>query len=140
MKKYVLAMVLLITLATGCQSPFAETMVLLDEPIAEVHISKSMGFGEMNEDLLFNFNDDKTIEVFEKAIMGAERIADKVDLSEPEYNLAIVYEGGLPSHAIYLWLGDENEESMMMYLTNEETAYATSARATNHLRELLLSE
>ncbi len=140
MKKYVLVMVLLLTLAAGCQSLSQETMVLLDEPIAEVNVSKSMGFGEINEDFLFNFNDDETIKIFEKAILGAKSINSKADLTEPEYDLVVVYEGELPSHAIYLWLGDENEESIMMYLTDEETAYMTSVKATNQLRELLLSE
>jgi len=140
LKKYVLVMVLLLTLAAGCQSPFAETMVLLDEPIAEVNVSKSMGFGEINENLLFNFNDDETIKIFEKAILGAKSIDSKAGLTEPEYDIVVAYEGELPSHAIYLWLGDENEESMMMYLTDEETAYVTSTKATNQLRALLLSE
>ena len=140
MKKYVLVMVLLLTLAAGCQSLSQETMVLLDEPIAEVNVSKSMGFGEINEDLLFNFNDDETIKIFEKAILGAKSIDSKAGLTEPEYDIVVAYEGELPSHAIYLWLGDENEESIMMYLTDEETAYMTSVKATNQLRELLLSE
>lgn len=140
MKKYVLVMLFLLTLTTGCQSLSQETMVLLDEPIAEVNVSKSMGFGEINENLLFSFNDDETIKIFEKAILGAKSINSKADLTEPEYDLVVVYEGELPSHAIYLWLGDENEESIMMYLTDEKTAYVTSTKATNQLRALLILE
>ena len=69
-----------------------------------------------------------------------ESINSKADLTEPEYDLVVVYEGELPSHAIYLWLGDENEESIMMYLTDEKTAYVTSTKATNQLRALLILE
>lgn len=135
-----MAMVLLLVLASGCQSPFAETMVLLEEPIAEVNVSKSKGFGEINDDFLFSFNDDETIKIFEKAILSAERIDGKSNPSVPEYDLVVVYEDELPSHAIYLWLGDEDEASTMKYLTDEEVAYVTSAKTTNQLRELLISK
>lgn len=140
MKKQWVLFILLLALAAGCQSPFAETMVLLDEPVVEVNISESAGFGEINDDFLFSFNDKDTVEFFEKAITSAERKAGKADMSAPEYDLVVAYEGGLPSHAIYLWLGNENEASSMMYITDEETVYLTSPKTTKQLRELLLSE
>lgn len=140
LKKYMLAIMLLLILASGCQSPFAETMVLLEKPIAEVNLSKSNGFGEINDDFIFKFNDDETIKVFEKAILSAEKIGGKSNRTVPDYDLVVVYEGGLPSHAIYLWLGNEDETSTMKYLTDEEVAYVTSAKTTNQLRELLISK
>ena len=37
----------------GCQNNQENTMVLLDEKIKEINISKSGGIGDMNQDILF---------------------------------------------------------------------------------------
>jgi len=52
----------------------------------------------------------------------------------------VAYDGGLPTHAIHLWLGEENEKSILMYMVGAEETYLTSSKTTNQLRELLLSE
>jgi hypothetical protein len=132
----ILGMVFLV----GCQSQQAKTMVLLDEKISKIKISKSNGFGEMNEDILQSFTDAKSIKTFENAITTARKQPGKVDVSEPEYDVMVEYtsaEGKLPTHAIHLWLGKENEKSMFMYLMADEV-YLTSPQMTKKLRALIL--
>ncbi|USK86198.1 hypothetical protein [Peribacillus asahii] len=127
---------------TGCQSQQAETMVLLDEKISEVKISKSKGFGGMNEDFVLSFKDKKSIDIFKKAITTAVKQPGKVDITEPNYDVMVEYKSdgeGLPTHGIHLWLGKENEKSTFMYITND-TIYLTSPQMTKELRELILSE
>ncbi|MBW8351065.1 hypothetical protein K0H71_16690 [Bacillus sp. IITD106] len=123
----------------GCST---ETMVLLDEEISEVNISKSKGFGEMNEEIILTFNDKKSLETFEKAITTAVKQSGKVDVSDPEYDIMVEYtpeKGALPTHALHLSLGKVNEKSIFMYMM-DEAAYYTSPEMTNKLRKLILSD
>ncbi|MCR2822255.1 hypothetical protein [Lederbergia panacisoli] len=134
--------ILCLLLLMGCQLRPAETMVLLDEKIAKVNISKSKGFGEMNEDIILSFNDEQSLNIFEKAITTAVKQSGKVDILKPEFDVMVEYkseEGGLPVHALHLWLGQENEKSTFMYITDDST-YLTSAEMTNKLRKLILSK
>ncbi|KML40298.1 hypothetical protein ACXEO8_05395 [Cytobacillus firmus] len=139
MKAFLLCkfMVLSFAIITGCQS--AETMVLLDEEIREIKVSKSEGLGGINEEIFISFKDRKSIAVFEKAITTAVKQSGKTDIRKPEYDIAVEYKADLPSHGIHLWLGEDNEKSTFMYITNEDI-YQTSPEMTKKLRSLILSD
>lgn len=135
----ILSIILAVITMTACQTEQAETMVLLDEKVSEVKISKSNGFGEMNEDIILSFKDKKSLDIFEKAITTAIKQPGKADISEPEYDVMVEYEGELPTHGIHLWLGKKDEKSTFMYIT-DDSVYLTSPQMTNKLRKLILSE
>ena len=61
MRTFFLLSILGMTILVGCQTQTAETMVLLDEKISAVKISKSNGFGEMNEDIMQYYTDAESI-------------------------------------------------------------------------------
>ncbi|PAE24676.1 hypothetical protein [Bacillus sp. 7894-2] len=130
-------MVFSFAIITGCQS--AETMVLLDEEIREIKVSKSEGLGGINEESFISFKDRKSIAVFEKAIKTAVKQSGNADISKPQYDIAVEYKGALPSHGIHIWLGEDNEKSAFMYITNEDI-YQTSPQMTKKLRSLILSD
>ncbi|RBP93190.1 hypothetical protein DFO70_106325 [Cytobacillus firmus] len=132
-------MVFSFAMIAGCQSAPAEKMVLLDEKINEIKVSKSEGFGEINEDKFLSFNDRKSIAAFEEAITTAVKQPGNADISKPEYDIAVEYKGDLPSHGIHLWLGEENKKSAFMYIT-DESVYLTSPEVTIKLRSLILSQ
>ncbi|WP_019155164.1 hypothetical protein [Robertmurraya massiliosenegalensis] len=123
----------------ACQPNSGETMVLLDENVSGVVISESEGFGDMNLDIKLSFQDKESIRIFEKAITTAVEKSKSVE-SPPDYDVMVEYEEGYPTHAIHLWLGGEDEPSIMKYITDETVAYETSPQMTNKLRELILSE
>ena len=126
-------------LLVACVPEPTETMVLLDEKIAKVSISKSNGFGGMNEDILLTFKDEQSLNIFEKAITTAIKQPGLVDTSEPEYDVMVEYdstEGELPTHAIHLWIGKENEKSTFMYIA-DDSIYLTSAKMTGEIRKLI---
>ncbi|MBS4179424.1 hypothetical protein [Lederbergia citrea] len=127
-----------IAFLAGCQSLHGETMVLLEEKIAAVNISKSNGFDDMNVDILQSFTDDESIRTFKNAITTAQKQMGKVDVSEPEYDVMVEYENELPTHGIHLWLGKESEKSMFMYIGDDEV-YLTSPKTTGKLRALIIS-
>ncbi|MDZ5472822.1 hypothetical protein SM124_13905 [Bacillus sp. 31A1R] len=129
---------LISTILSGCLNQ-KETMVLLDEKIQGIEVSKSMGVGNVNEDIHVSFNHKNSIKVFEKAIKSA--IKDKVELkAEPDYDIVVSYGDEFPKHAVHLWLGKENEESILTYMVGEGETYRTSAKITNQLRELILTK
>ncbi|MFD5850802.1 MULTISPECIES: hypothetical protein [Cytobacillus] len=140
MKAFLLCtfMVFSFAMITGCQS--AETMVLLDEEVREIKVSKSEGLGGINDEESFiSFKDRKSIAVFEKAITSAVKQSGNADISKPKYDIAVEYKGELPSHGIHLWLGEDNEKSVFMYIT-DESVYLTSPEMTIKLRSLILSK
>ena len=124
----------------GCQNNQENTMVLLDEIIKEINVSKSSGIGNMNQDIIFSFNDDQSIKVFEKAIKTAVKQRSDINETKPDFDVMVEYDEGFPTHAIHLWLGEENEKSTLMYMVGEGETYLTSSKTTNHLRELILSK
>ena len=121
----------------GCQNSDGTTMVLLDEKVKEINVSKSNGVGDMNQNIILSFDDKESIKVFEKAIRTAVKQQSNINESKPDYDVMVEYVGGFPTHAIHLWLGDEGEKSILMYMVGGET-YLTSSKATDQMRELIL--
>ena len=126
-----------LSLIVGCQNSDGNTMVLLDERVKEINVSKSNGVGDMNQDIILSFDDKESIKVFEKAIRTAVKQKSNINESKPDYDVMVEYVGGFPTHAIHLWLGDEGEKSILMYMVGGET-YLTSSKATDQMRELIL--
>ncbi|TSI02553.1 hypothetical protein [Lysinibacillus sp. BW-2-10] len=135
---YALLLLAGVSLIVGCQNSEDNTMVLLDEKVKEINVSKSGGIGDMNQDIIFSFNDEQAIEVFEKAIQTAVKQQSDSTETTPDYDVMVEYEEGLPTHAIHLWLGEEGEKSTLMYMVGEGETYLTSSKVTNQLRELML--
>ncbi len=136
---YSLLMVACFTLLVGCQSKQENTMVLLDEKVKEINVSSSNGVGDMNQNIILSFDDKESIKVFKKAIRTAVKqpMNTFVNETKPDYDVMVEYDGGLPTHAIHVWLGEEGEKSTLMYMVGEET-YLTSSKSTDQLRELML--
>jgi hypothetical protein len=123
----------------GCQNSDGTTMVLLDERVKEINVSKSNGVGDMNQDIILSFDDKESIKVFERVIRTAVKDQSNINELKPDYDVMVEYVGGFPTHAIHLWLGDEGEKSILMYMVGGET-YLTSSKDTDQLRGLILSE
>jgi len=136
---YSLLLLASLSLIVGCQNSQGNTMVLLEEKVKEINVSKSGGIGDMNQDIIFSFNDDQSIKVFEKVIKTAVEQQPDINATKPDFDVMVEYDEGYPTHAIHLWLGEKNEKSILMYMVGEET-YVTSSKTTNQLRELLVSE
>lgn len=128
-----------LSILSACQSMGVDTMVLLDEKIVEVEVAESHGLGDLNDDSFLTFKDQSSIKSFQYAITTA--VKSKVELKErePDYDIIVSYGDRFPKHAIHLFLGEEGEESILMYFVDGVDTYKTSAKATNELRALILS-
>jgi hypothetical protein len=136
---YSLLLLLGLSSIVVCQTN-QENMVLLDEKVKEINIAKSNGDGDMNQEIFLSIDNRQSINMFEKAIKTAMKQKSDVNKAKPDYDVMVEYEEGFPTHAIHLWLGEENEESILMYMVGEGETYLTSSKTTNDLRELILSE
>ena len=137
---YSLLLLVGLSFIVGCQNSQENTMVLLDEKVKEIKVSKSSGVGDMNQDIILSFDDKRSIKVFEKAIRTAVKQESNINATKPDYDVMVEYDGGFPTHAIHLWLGEEDEKSTLMYMVGEGETYRTSSKTTAQLRELILSE
>ncbi|WP_141433937.1 hypothetical protein [Bacillus sp. 03113] len=137
---YLLLILLGIVVISGCQLNQGETMVLLDEKVKKVEVSKSNGVGDINQDIMLSFDDKQSIKIFEGAIRTATKQESAMNVVDPDFDLIVGYGDKFPKHAIHLWLGNENESSILMYMVGEGETYLTSSKFTNQLRELILSE
>ncbi|CAG9623093.1 hypothetical protein [Sutcliffiella rhizosphaerae] len=134
---YFLLSIIGIFILVGCQDMQDNRMVLLDEKIREINVSSSIGIGDMNEEILFSFKDEPSIKILENAIKTAVILPSSIQGTTPDYDLMVIYDEDLPKHPIHLWLGEENEESILIYMVGESETYFTSAKTTNQLYQLI---
>ena len=139
---YSLLLLASLCLIGGCQNSGDNTMVLLDEKVREINVSKSGGMGDMNQDIMLSFNDQESIKVFEKAIRTAVKQPPTTFIHEvkPDYDVMVEYDVGFPTHAIHLWLGEKDEQITLIYMVGDGETYLTTKKTTNQLRELILSD
>lgn len=135
MKSIYLAIVLSVFVLIGCEK--GEPMVLLDEPIKAIHFSPSKGVGEINETILFSIKEDADIKTVEKVILTAVKEPTVINERLPDYDVMVEYKKGLPTHAIHLWVGEQDDPSILMYMVNDGETYLTTGDMTNVLREMV---
>lgn len=57
----------------------------------------------------------------------------------PQYDILITYENS-DTKGIHLYLGDEEERSVIMYIGHEDTVYYTSEEMTKQLRKIIVEK
>ncbi|MGG4107681.1 hypothetical protein AAXB25_27710 [Paenibacillus lautus] len=89
-----------------------------------------------------SFKDAKAVSVFEEAIRTARKQPDDAKPTAPDYDVMVIYAQQSPIHAIKLWLGEEDQESVFSYGFKDwgEDVYVVSAKHTDRMRELILPE
>ena len=138
MKKLLLSLLLTFCGVTliACQSQ-NEEMILLDS-VSDISISKSNGYGGLNDSYILTINQKETISGFEKVLKNAKQKKQKVDTikGKPDYDILVRYENG-ETHGLHLLLGNIEEESIIIYIGHEENGYIVSPKDTNELRKFL---
>ena len=78
----------------ACQSQ-NEEMTLL-ESVSDISISKSNGYGGLNESFFLTINQEETISGFEEVLINAKGKKQKVDTvkDNPDYDILVLYENG----------------------------------------------
>jgi hypothetical protein len=120
----------------ACQTQ-VEEMKLADN-VTDISISKSNGYGGLNENYILSINQVESISGFENVLQNAKKISQDVDVTNetPDYDLLISYENG-ETRGLHLLLGNPGEESVIMYIGHEKKSYMVSPKETKKLRTLL---
>lgn len=138
MKKILLSLTLSFCalLLFACQSQ-AEEMTMLDD-ISSISISKSDGYGGINENYFATIDKDTLISRFEEVFKNAEGKKQKVDIDneKPDYDILIRYKNG-ETHILHLVLGNTREKSRVMYVSHEDKGFDISPEDTKVLRGVL---
>ncbi|PFA68753.1 hypothetical protein CN378_05975 [Bacillus sp. AFS015802] len=139
MKKIVLSFLFIVCsfALIACQNRVDE-MKLADN-VTDISISKSNGYGSLNENYILSINQEESITVFESVLQKAKKISQDMDLTNeaPDYDLLISYENG-GTRGLHLLLGNPGKESLIMYIGHEKKGYIVSPDETKKLRTLLL--
>ncbi|MCG1029396.1 hypothetical protein J5S49_13950 [Virgibacillus halodenitrificans] len=138
MKKITLSLTLFFCalLLFACQSQEKE-MAMLDD-ISSISISKSSGYGGINENYITTIDKDSTISRFEEVLENAEGREQKVnvDTEKLDYDILIRYENG-ETHGLHLVLGYAGEKSRVMYVGHENNGFDISPEGTEVLKDVL---
>lgn len=138
MKKITLSLTLFFCalLLFACQSQEKE-MTILDD-ISSISISKSSGYGGINENYIATIDKETTISRFEEVLKNAVGREQKinVDTEKPDYDILIRYDNG-ETHLLHLVLGNTGEESRVMYVGHENNGFDISPEGTDILKGVL---
>lgn len=138
MKKRLLSVLLAFCSITliACQSQ-NEEITLLDN-VSDISISKSNGYGGLNENYILSINREEAISGFKEVLKNAKGKNQDVDVfnEKPDYDILIRYENG-DTQGLHLLLGYAGDESVITYIGHEKNGYIVSPEDTNELRKLL---
>ncbi|MEY8347263.1 hypothetical protein AALF16_02935 [Bacillus cereus] len=126
-------LVMLILISAGC-GVFNEDNVK-KEDISKLSISTSKEFGGLNEEYFINIEDEEKLKGIHNLLNDVKK--QKRSDKKPQYDLLNTYKNGA-THGIHLYLGDAGEQSVIMYIGHEETAYYISAEMTKQLRKIII--
>ena len=138
MKKRLLSVLLAFCSVTliACQSQNEEITSL--DNVSDISISKSNGYGGLNENYILSINREEAISGFKEILKKAKGKNQDVDVinEKPDYDILIRYENG-DTQGLHLLLGNAGDESVITYIGHENYGYIVSLEDTNELRKLL---
>lgn len=126
----IVSIILIPVILMGCQSNIDDE-TSTDE-ISKVSISNSNEIGNINTDFFAIYEGEEVLEAFQNIFTSAVKQEGIVDISEPEFDLEVVYNEG-SKQEYHLWLGEKDEESTLMNVGDTHTIYSISEEATNQL-------
>lgn len=106
--------------------------------VQEVKLSRSLGFGVVNEAELAVFSEQADIKIFMDAINTAEKIEGKLDIRRPDYDATFITNGNTVN-SIHLWLNTESESGMYTYVSDTGTGYTLTTEAASSLKQLIMN-
>lgn len=112
------------------QQPEDNEILLLDEEIKKVSISKSKGSSATV------FDNDFSIGVLRSVFSSAVKENGIVNMANPEFYVDIVYENE-DKQSFHLWLGGKFEESTLMKTDDTHTIYILPEESTNKIIDLM---
>ncbi|HDR6311726.1 TPA: membrane lipoprotein lipid attachment site-containing protein [Bacillus cereus] len=136
MKKLIFFLLCIVFILTGCNSSNVENEK--EHNISKVSISTFIGYGGLNENYFLNIEDKQIIDGINNMFNDMKKQKRRGEI--PQYDILITYENSSDTKGIHLYLGDEGERSVIMYIGHENTAYYTSKETTKQLRKIIVKK
>ncbi len=156
MHKYgVIVIVVLMLVVVGCASNVEKPVVsgdnesgklVVESPnlnslqtsdVKEVKLSRSIGFGDVNDAVLGMFKEQANIDIFLDAIHRAERIEGKLDIRRPDYDVILYAKDEV--YSIHLWLDTSIDGGMYTYVSDTGTGYTLTEQDASVLKKLIMN-
>ncbi|WP_079529525.1 hypothetical protein [Halobacillus hunanensis] len=115
-----------------------EEMTLLDN-VSKISISKSEGYGGLNEKFFTSYDKKEISSRFEEILKVAKGKSSGMNNNKPDYDILVEYDNG-ETNGLHLILGNEGEESLFMYVGHEEDIFKVGPEATRELRLIIKTE
>ncbi|MFP3378553.1 hypothetical protein SB767_19360 [Bacillus sp. SIMBA_069] len=135
MKKLIFFLLCIVLIMIGCNSSNNENVK--EHNISKVSISTFNVYGGLNENYFLNMEDKQIINGINNMFNGMKK--QKKRGETPQYDILITYENS-DTKGIHLYLGNEGERSVIMYIGHEETVYYTSEEMTKQLRKIIVKK
>ncbi|MEN1970649.1 hypothetical protein WMZ97_21725 [Lentibacillus sp. N15] len=118
----------------ACQE---KEMTLLDD-ISSISISKSGGYGGVNDNYFTIIDQDTLTSRFQGILKNAEGKRKRVNVEKemPDYDIVVDYKNG-ETHFLNLVVGSKGEKSRVMYVGHENNGFDISPEDTEKLREII---
>ncbi len=123
----------------GSVKPIAEPLdmdSLQSSDVQEVKLSRSLGFGVVNEAVLGMFKEEA--DIFIDAIKSAKKLEGKIDVRRPDYDVSFLANGD-SLISIHLWLDTDIDSGMYTYISETETGYSLTEEAASTLKKLIMN-
>ncbi|UCZ54914.1 hypothetical protein LGQ02_09285 [Bacillus shivajii] len=91
-----------------------------------------------NESFFVSINQAEVISDFEEILKNAKGINSNVDVTneKPDYDILVRSKNG-ETNGLHLILGNQGEESLVMYIGHEQYGFSTTAEHTNKLKKII---
>lgn len=117
------------------ESPNLDSLQTSD--VKEVKLSRSIGFGKVNDAALGMFKEQANIDIFIDAIYRAEKIDGKLDIRRPDYDVTLYAKDEL--YSIHLWLDTFIDGGMYTYVSDTGTGYTLTEQDASILKKLIMN-
>ncbi|MEH7235638.1 hypothetical protein [Bacillus sp. JJ1562] len=128
--------VITIFILVGCQSPKGGLVL---NAISKISISESEGYGGLNENYFTTIDSEEMVQVFEEVVKSTVQTNGIVKKNRPDFDILVQYADG-STHGLHLSLGNEGDESILMYVGHESTTYIVRPDGTEKLRQMIETE
>lgn len=104
--------------------------------IVNVQISKPEGSGDISSQYFQMFEDEDSLVVFQEMLKTAVKQPGIVDIANPDFELDLQFEDDSKA-GYYLWVGQEEDQGILMKVEDTHTIYHFSADVAAKIRDLV---
>jgi hypothetical protein len=148
LKGIILGMVLLFSL-TGCQAKQEARIPTASSPAQttgtqtqaqeynedQIIVSRTLGFGRVNEKPYGAFFKKEEIAAFEEAIISADKMLGILNVDEPDYDVVLM--AGGKRKELHLWIDTNSKYGMFTYVSDTGQGYRLTEQSTRALHNLI---